>query len=140
MQYSQIKDVPWYRRSMLVGIMAFWGVLATNFVSFYDRFNTELWDWPVLIGILSYLVLLVACIACLTGDIYSHKKDVNGNLKTWGKVNKVLALIFLLYGTHSVYWHIIRHYYIGDEVTCFVILFGLMVFCGVLMRRQKAKK
>ena len=133
--YSEMKDVPWYRRSALVGILALWGVFATYFVSFV--FVLPLY---FLIGLVSYIGLIIACVATLTGDVYTGKKDASGNIAVWGTAQKVVAVILLWSGTHLLYWFVIRRFPAFDVEVMLEGVFGAMVLCGFLMRKHDAKK
>lgn len=76
--YTDISQVPWYRRSLINTI--------TLVVSFFLC-------WVGFLGIFA------VCINTLTGDIYYNKKDDVGHLKKWGKGNKIAAIILLvIYG------------------------------------------
>jgi len=106
-EYAEFKDVPWYRRSMIAGIMAFWGLLAPNFLIMFGRASGQI--LMTALGLISYAALVLACVACLTGGIFENKKDANGKLKTWGVANKVVAFIFLLIATKMVYGALTVH-------------------------------
>jgi len=70
MKHTSYEDVPWFRREP--GALVF--LLAIFFT-------------PVTIAL---------CIIALTGDVYKHGYDSEGNLQTWGVGNKVAAVLILL--------------------------------------------
>jgi hypothetical protein len=69
--YKEYRDVPWYRRSGLVGAITFLGLVFSP-------------------------AILFSCFVVLTGDVYKPKKDQTGNLTTWSYGNKIAAVIILL--------------------------------------------
>lgn len=70
--YTDYHLVPWHRRSRNLIIM---------FVAGFYCCVPLLW---------------VACIICLTGDVYNNKVKKDGTLSRWSTANKVAALIILL--------------------------------------------
>jgi hypothetical protein len=66
-------DVPWNRRS----------------------------TWNILFVVLSCTIgipfFIITFWALFTGEIYYNKPDENGNLRTWGRANKLLALYIVLF-------------------------------------------
>ena len=73
--YTDYSQVPWYRRSSINSLF-----ILINVISF---------GW--IPGILA------VCLLVVTGDIYSKSRDDQGNLKRWGKGNKIAAFILLLF-------------------------------------------
>lgn len=73
MTYDNYNQVPWYRQSHLNSIFILVHLLTCTAVP----------------------LLLITCIALVTGNIYYNQKDESGQLKTWSTANKVLAFIFL---------------------------------------------
>jgi len=69
--YQEYAKVPWYRRSSINSALLF----------------LQLFTW------MFFPVSLWVCIVLLTGDIYHQKKNDLGNLKTWGFINKIAAII-----------------------------------------------
>jgi hypothetical protein len=82
--YQDYKQVPWYRRSSVNSVFILLNVLSCGFLP----------------GI------LVVCIIALTGDIYSNNRDEQGNVKKWGKGNKVAAFILLI----LYFWFLIHRF------------------------------
>ncbi len=69
--YASYLQVPWYRRSSIVGAITFLGLVCSP-------------------------AILFSCFIVLTGDVYSDKIDENGQLKKWSFGNKVAAVIILI--------------------------------------------
>ena len=90
------RNVPSYRRSgnmsallLLTLVFAFGGPYAVGQVAASD---------PSLLKILLAALgapLLIVCIVVVTGKVYFDKLDNNGQLKTWGAANKVVAVLIL---------------------------------------------
>jgi hypothetical protein len=74
-EYRDYKEVPWFRRS------------STN--SFFILANVLSFGW--IPGILA------VCIIALTGNVYLKSRDENGNLKKWGRGNRIAAFVLLLF-------------------------------------------
>lgn len=72
-KYTDYKQVPWYRKSSANSIFILLGFLSCGWI-------------PGIIAV---------CILVATGDIYLNARDDAGNLKKWGKGNKVVAFFFL---------------------------------------------
>jgi hypothetical protein len=49
-----------------------------------------------LLGIFTTIGVILVCFVVLTGPVYYDKRNKDGTLKTWGKGNKVAAVILLL--------------------------------------------
>ena len=79
--YSDYCEVPWFRRSSIVSAMTWGGVLL----------------FPPLI--------VVACIICITGDVYYNAFTKDGSLKKRSVADKVAAIIILIIA--SVIWYAI---------------------------------
>jgi hypothetical protein len=69
--YHTYADVPWYRRSSTNSVVLFIQLATLAF------FPVSLW----------------VCVVLLTGEVYYHKTDANGQLKRWSYGNKVAALV-----------------------------------------------
>lgn len=66
-------ELPWYRKSEVNSAL-----MIVHLVTF---------------GLLP--LLLVTCLALVSGDIYHKQLDEQGNLRTWSLPNKILAYTFL---------------------------------------------
>ena len=67
-------ELPWYRKSEVNSAL-----MIVHFATF---------------GFIP--LLLVTCLALVSGDIYYRQLDEQGNLKTWSLPNKILAYAFLM--------------------------------------------
>ena len=72
--YTSYADVPWYRRSDVNTAFIVIGLGTRGFIP----------------------LTILTCILLLTGDIYYKEPDRAGNLRVWGKANKVAALVILV--------------------------------------------
>jgi len=79
MDYTDYTQVPWYRKSwannLFIVLALVGGCLPLAF-------------WT--------------CFNLLTGDVYFNKKDSDGQLKKWGIVNKILAVLFAIFWTFII--------------------------------------
>ena len=73
-QFSDYKQLPWYRRSGVNSGLILASILTCGLVP----------------------GTIVVCINALTGEIYFNKKDDQGNLKKWHWTNKVVAVLLLM--------------------------------------------
>src|ERR1051326_6221791 len=96
--------VPWFRRNstcsgLLLGSLAlsFGGTLGLT-MAFPELPLVVLG----LVGLVASLPFYAVCFIVLTGDVYYDVFDVNGQLKTWGFGNKVVAGLLLLGALRSM--------------------------------------
>tara|TARA_E500000305_G_C3937504_1_gene195836 strand:+ start:104 stop:823 length:720 start_codon:yes stop_codon:yes gene_type:complete len=73
MNYLNFDDVPWYRRSTINNVFVFLG----------------------LIGLIPFAIFTAYLL--LTGNVYFNQKRQDGTLKTWGIINKIWAIIIVLF-------------------------------------------
>lgn len=79
---------PWYRRNGACSAV----ILAHLGVVFFGRCVPFLG----LMGIFTTIGVIVVCISVLTGPVYYNKRRKDGTLRTWGKGNKIAAVLLLL--------------------------------------------
>jgi hypothetical protein len=77
-EYSNYKEVPWYRQSGIASLFTLTGFFC---------FPPLLWT---------------VCILCLTGDIYNKKVGKDGYLTKWSGGNKIAAIIILVLQTGGI--------------------------------------
>jgi len=70
-KYKKYEEVPWFRKNGINSAMVFLGLAI-----------------PPLIWLVAFNLI--------TGEVYQNNYDNKGNLKTWSKVNKVVAWIILI--------------------------------------------
>jgi len=94
-------QVPWFRRNsfssaLILIALAAWLGAPVLLAVLSSQVGAMAGGIPaILFMIVAGLALLVVCVIVLTGPVYFPKALTNGQLKTWGVANKVVAALFL---------------------------------------------